>query len=206
LDFLDHGYDERRHWEHTSGEPSSERQSELRRRCTADSHDDWPIYGVSWAEAAAYADWCGKRLPTHLEWEYAVRGKGGERLFDCQDRPRKESVPLRDGTQTESQVYAWIGKSQPSSVRDPAFQSPEGFYHLCGNVAEWTATPYKGGSQPAFWVVGADFEQKRLVDSVPYWPRYDFKAVEVWDASGQESGMPHVGFRCALDAKSIENP
>lgn len=35
-------------------------------------HGDRPVTNVSWFAARAYASWCGKRLPTLAEWEYAA--------------------------------------------------------------------------------------------------------------------------------------
>ncbi len=96
-------------------------------RCGAD-FPDHPILGVSWAGAKAYAEWCGKRLPTEAEWEYAARGGLVGKKFTWDG----------DLDTTKARYYFSEGPVAVGSYPPNGF----GLYDMVGNIAEWVEDYY----------------------------------------------------------------
>lgn len=115
--------------------------------------DDHPVVHVAYEDAAAYACWAGKSLPTEIEWEYAARGGldaadyawGND--FQPQGRPMAKTwqgiFPWRNLADSD-QKYTSPVRSYPANGY--------GLYDMIGNVWEWTQTRYdhapRGHGQP----------------------------------------------------------
>ena len=98
-------------------------------RCGPD-HPNHPVVGVNWQEAVAYARWCGLRLPTEAEWEFAARGGLVGRNY-----PNGDMLEPADGNYARSDTRGpvAVGSYPPNGY---------GLHDMQGNVVEWVSDWY----------------------------------------------------------------
>ena len=98
---------------------------------------EYPVTGISWYEAAAYAAFRGKQLPTIFQWEKAARI----------GMPAKFGLIMPWGRNDETiESRANFASRGPAPVQSFEFgASPYGAYNMAGNVAEWLLNPQAEG-------------------------------------------------------------
>jgi formylglycine-generating enzyme required for sulfatase activity len=172
---------------------------------------DHPVVGVSWNDAAAYAAWAGKRLPTEAEWEYAARC-GTTTLFPWGDELAPGGRHHCNVWQGEFPHRNTAADGYPWTAPVTAFRKSDwGFHNLIGNVWEWCADwfsptwhlpetpetridPRGPLSGDAKVIKGGSF-----LCHASYCNRYRPGART---ANTPDSATTHMGFRCAADAVS----
>ncbi|MBM3462171.1 MAG: formylglycine-generating enzyme family protein [Armatimonadetes bacterium] len=130
-----------------------------------------PVVGVTWNDAAAYATWKGKRLPTAAESTEAARGADGG--------PYPWGKQWRDGAaNVNTRGDAAVGSF-------PQDKSPCGAFDLAGNVMEWTSSSV------------AEDPKQRVVRGGCWMYFKDIAGADHVIAFPSKQASYCVGFRCA---------
>ncbi len=193
-------------WRHPEG-PSS----------TIDGKDDHPVIHVSWDDASAYARWAGKRLPTEAEWEYASRGGLSGKRFAWGDEAPIGGPPRANIFQGEfpSRNTKADGFERTAPVKSFA-PNGYGLYDMAGNVWEWCSDWYRADAYRHLAnqdvVIDPRGPSESLDPSEPHAVKRvirggSFLCHESYCESyrtaarrgnAPDTGMSHLGFRCAI--------
>ncbi|MCA9211610.1 MAG: SUMF1/EgtB/PvdO family nonheme iron enzyme, partial [Planctomycetales bacterium] len=134
--------------------------------------EDYPVVGVSWYEAMAYAKWAGKQLPTVYHWLEAAEFTG-------------DYLPL--GVLSRSNIGGRdVGRRANRDPHSLLSVNPYGAFDMAGNVKEWCLNEEADSRR---FAMGGSWQDDPKVFHEPI----ALSAFERCD---------DTGFRCALYEKS----
>jgi serine/threonine protein kinase/formylglycine-generating enzyme required for sulfatase activity/predicted esterase len=142
-----------------------------------DGKADHPVTDITWYEAAAYAAFRGKHLPSVFQWEKAARNGAAEAIVNYMPWGAfYPGDPLIHHANFEGQGTLPVTTAEFG-------MSPFGAYNMAGNVQEWTAN---------------DTSEGRLATGGAWGePTYTFALYATLPAVYSSN---KVGFRCAITA------
>jgi formylglycine-generating enzyme required for sulfatase activity len=104
-----------------------------------EGRENFPVTDVTWYEAAAFAEWSGKKLPTIFQWEKAGRYPG--------TRGAATSFPwgfVAEGVDVTERAN-FLGKGTVPVDSMQFGMSTWGAHHMAGNVSEWVRNAMNPG-------------------------------------------------------------
>ncbi len=168
---------------------------------------DHPVVQVAYPDAAAYAHWAGRRLPTEAEWEYAARA-GATTTYAWGDEPSPGGLLMANTWQgrfpyRNDGALGWVGTSPVGTFPPNGF----GLLDMIGNVWEWTTTRYSAHHRPDSGgasccapvpaqpdpAVNQTLKGGSHLCAPEYCHRYRPAARS---PQSQDSATTHIGFRC----------
>jgi iron(II)-dependent oxidoreductase len=136
---------------------------------------DYPVVGICYRDAEAYAQWAGKRIPTEEEWERAARGTD-ERLW-----PWGNEFGLKNCNSRE-----WNAGRTTEVGMFPAGVSPVGALDMAGNVWEFTTGNWENFGKA---LRGGSYKNSAAF----------CRCTCRWGIDPDVKGSGWLGFRCVMD-------
>jgi formylglycine-generating enzyme required for sulfatase activity len=161
-----------------------------------------PVVHVAYEDAAAYAAWAGKELPSEAEWERAARGGLEGRRFAWGD---EFDPTLANTWQGEFPWQNLLTDGYAGTSPVGAFP-PNGYglHDVTGNVWEWTTGWFEGHSPASPCCAGSEAGTeipRRVIKggshlcAPSYCLRYRPAARQ---AEAVDTSTSHIGFRCVV--------
>jgi formylglycine-generating enzyme required for sulfatase activity len=169
---------------------------------------DHPVVQLAYTDAAAYATWAGRRLPTEAEWEYAARG-GATTTYAWGDEVAPGGRLMANTWQgrfpyRNDGALGWVGTSPVGAFPPNGF----GLLDMIGNVWEWTTTRFSAhhlgaanGCCPPAQAPDPTINQTLKGGSHLCAPEYCHRYRPAARSSqSQDSATTHIGFRCVVSS------